>query len=213
MTTPQDTLLSDRVYRQIRGRMLDGSLQPGDALSVPRLATDLNVSRSPVREAVQRLISEGLAVHVAYAGAKVRQLDDAAVRDVFVLRATLDALAARLSTPLIGEETLAELAKLLDEQRRYLNDATAPERDADIDRRFHALIRDASSNEHLIGALIRLEPMAHLVSSRMWHRPDNRKFALEEHEAIAHALARGDANAAAAHAEAHVHALQVRHSR
>ncbi|MGV9301683.1 GntR family transcriptional regulator, partial [Amycolatopsis sp. NPDC003676] len=80
-------LLGQSVHRQIRQMVLSGELAPGRSLSVPALATQLGVSRSPVREAVQQLIYEGLAVSAPHAGAP----DPAPVRTPGAMTNTEDA--------------------------------------------------------------------------------------------------------------------------
>ena len=84
-------LLMQSVLRRIRDEIFDGTLEPGASLSVPGLAARLDVSRSPVREAVQQLVMDGLAVYTPRVGAKVAVLDDEMLRHVFEVREVLDA--------------------------------------------------------------------------------------------------------------------------
>ena len=79
MTTTERELLAESVHATLREQIFAGELPPGTALSVPALASRLNVSRTPVREAVQQLINDGLAVYTRNAGAKVETVDEGAV--------------------------------------------------------------------------------------------------------------------------------------
>ncbi|GAA1000638.1 GntR family transcriptional regulator [Subtercola frigoramans] len=211
--TGEDPLLGDHIYQQLREMIFTREIHPGQALSVPKLAGQLNVSRSPVREAVQQLINEGLAVHVPYAGARVQKLDAEAVRQVFSVREVLDGLAARHAALIITRERLGELDVVVSEQRELLVMPPEGHRDSQLDLRFHSLIRDSANNEPLRASLARLEALAHLYSSDMWNLDDNRRVAVEEHERILAALRAGDQTAAGDAAEAHVRAVLVRMSR
>jgi DNA-binding GntR family transcriptional regulator len=209
----EDPLLGDHIYRQLREMIFRREITPGQALSVPKLAVQLNVSRSPVREAVQQLINEGLAVHVPYAGARVQKLDAEAVRQVFAVREVLDGLAGRQAALVITRAEIAELEEIVAEQHANLAAEAEGNRDSQLDLRFHSLIRDSSKNEPLRTSLSRLEALAHLYSSAMWNSDENRLVAVEEHDRILGALRAGDERAAGEAAEAHVRAVLVRMSR
>ncbi|WP_022879800.1 GntR family transcriptional regulator [Microbacterium sp. B19] len=213
MTTTDDPLLAEQVYQRLQERVLRGTIAPGSALSVPRLASELGVSRSPVREAVQQLIAVGLAVHVPYAGARVRALDAQLVDDVFELRESLDQLAARRATARMNSAEIDELDRVLDEARRESEEGGDPAAMAAWDVRFHALLRDHAGSEPLTGALMRLEALGHLISADMWAAPENSALAIAEHEGIIAAVRRGDAVGAGELAAAHVRSLAVRRRR
>ncbi|MCC4249105.1 MULTISPECIES: GntR family transcriptional regulator [Microbacterium] len=213
MTTTDDPLLAEQVYQRLQERVLSGRIAPGSPLSVPRLATELGVSRSPVREAVQQLIAMGLAVHVPYAGARVRALDEGLVDDVFELRESLDRLAARRATTRMSASAVDELDSLVGESRQRGQAGMDAAGMAALDVRFHAMLRDHAGSEPLAMALMRLEALGHLISADMWGAPENSVSAIAEHEQIAAAVRRGDADAAGELAAAHVRSLAVRRRR
>ncbi|MFD5174968.1 GntR family transcriptional regulator [Nocardia sp. NPDC058379] len=203
-------LLGQSVHRQIRQMVLSGELAPGRSLSVPALATQLGVSRSPVREAVQQLIYEGLAVSAPHAGAKVAAVDAAQIRDVLAVRAALDGLAAAAAATRLTEADLDKLASIIAAQEANLDDATDAARDAQLDLEFHTFIRDASGNSCVVDELARLEAKAHLYRGDLWCSARNRRVALREHRRIVEALESGHPESARAAAEAHVHGLLTR---
>lgn len=203
-------LLADVVHARLLDMVVDGTLPPGSALSVPALAAGLGVSRSPVRESVQRLIGDGLAVHVPHAGARVALVDDAAVLDVLRVRELLDGLAAHDATLRAGPADLAALAAILEREEVALTSDPEPRRDAGIDVEFHGLLRDLSGNDALRDALRRLEVKAHVHRSGLWSSQRNRELALTEHRRILAAVEAGDADGARAAASAHVAAVAVR---
>jgi DNA-binding GntR family transcriptional regulator len=210
MTTIEPALLAESVYAALREDIFSGELAPGTPLSVPALAARLNVSRTPVREAVQQLINEGIAVYTRNAGAKVNAVDDATIQHVFQVREVLDGLAAYHATLHATRKQVADLGVLLDQQRALLEATPDHRRDARLDLGFHTAIRDIAENRPLSDALFRLDSQAHLYRSDMWAFEDNRRAALAEHDRILTAIAHGDAEGARAAACAHVAGLLVR---
>lgn len=85
------------IYERIRRGIVEGHYPPGSRLVEQRLAEELQVSRTPVREAVRRLESEGLVVVERNRGAQVRPLDEADISDLYEVRARLEAYAAELA--------------------------------------------------------------------------------------------------------------------
>ncbi|SIR93348.1 GntR family transcriptional regulator [Williamsia sterculiae] len=203
-------LLTQAVLRQLRDEIFDGRMAPGTPLSVPGLAARLEVSRSPVREAVQQLVVEGLADYTPRIGAKVAVLDASMLRQVFEVREVLDGLAARQATARV---THADVDGLWTQVRRQEGLLTAPpdhRRDADLDLDFHTAVRSLSGNGPLCDALLKLDTQAHLYRSDMWAHELNRRLAVTEHRRIVAALEAGDADGAQRAAEAHAAGVLVR---
>ncbi|KAA0118581.1 GntR family transcriptional regulator [Mycolicibacterium sp. P9-22] len=210
MTSSDGALLTESVHSALQELIFSGELQPGSPLSVPALAARLNVSRTPVREAVQQLIYEGLATHTRNAGARVTLLDEEAVKSVFDVREVLDGLAAQNATLNASRATVEQLRKMVQVQREMLDESADRFRDAKLDLEFHTLIRDTARNRPLSDALARLDGQAHLYRSDMWTAELNRRLAVGEHERIVAAIEAGDAEGARAAACAHVSGLYVR---
>jgi DNA-binding GntR family transcriptional regulator len=210
MTSSDGALLTESVHSSLQEMIFSGELQPGSPLSVPALATRLNVSRTPVREAVQQLIYEGLATHTRNAGARVTLLDEEAVKSVFDVREVLDGLAAQNATLNASRATVEQLRKMVQVQREMLDEPADRFRDAKLDLEFHTLIRDTAHNRPLSDALARLDGQSHLYRSDMWTAELNRRLAVGEHERIVAAIEAGDAEGARAAACAHVSGLYVR---
>lgn len=211
MTTAETgALLAESVYRSLVDKIFEGELPPGAPLSVPALAASLDVSRSPVRESVQRLIHEGLAVHVPHAGARVLRLDEDAVRDVLAVREVLDGLAAQEAARRASSAEVDDLGGLVDRQAALLDEPADPLRDARLDVELHSRVRELSGNRPLVDALRRLDAQAHLYTSGMWAERTNRAHAVVEHRRIVEAVAAGDADGARTAASAHVAAIGVR---
>lgn len=148
--------LSDKSYDYIRRKVSSGDLQPGKRLVNRTLAAEIGVSVIPVREAINRLASEGLVEHVAGAGAFVRKPTRDDLDHLYVLRDALESCAAAEAARYISEDQLEELEYLLDQARetalqvkqqskgystkRQLN------RWLDGEQQFHELLIEASRN-------------------------------------------------------------------
>lgn len=203
-------LLGDAVHARLVDLIFTGELSPGDPLSVPSLAARLDVSRSPVRDSVQRLIAEGVAVHVPHAGARIVRVDDEEIAQVMAVRELLDGFAARAATLQATAHDVAGLRASLDKQAANLADPPDPLTDARLDLEFHTLVRDLAGNAPLSAALQRLDTRAHLYNSGLWQAEHSRRIALEEHRRIVDAIDVGDAEEAARAASAHVASVMVR---
>jgi DNA-binding GntR family transcriptional regulator len=210
MTASDVALLTESVHDSLQELIFTGELAPGSPLSVPALAARLNVSRTPVREAVQQLIYEGLATHTRNAGARVTLLDDEAMKAVFDVREVLDGLAAHSATLIATRATVEQLRKMVHVQLELLEERPDRHRDAKLDLEFHTLIRDTARSRPLSDALARLDGQSHLYRSDMWTTEVNRRLAVGEHERIVAAIEAGDADGARSAACAHVAGLYVR---
>ena len=201
--------LADQVYDVLRGRILDRSLVPGDHLSVPMLAAELRLSRSPVREAVQRLVVEGLAEEQLHRGARVAGVDAADLADVFAVRGTLEGLAASLAA---RHDTAGLVAALRASIADHTAAIAADDEQAILaaDQAFHQALLTAARNPHLdraLGPLLGRAQVAMLSGDlSRWPRK-----AVAEHKAILAAIRAGDPGAADQAARDHVAAVLTRH--
>lgn len=202
-------LLVEVAYQRLRDAILSNQLVPGTPLSVPEFARRFQVSRSPVREAVQRLVFEGLAINVAHKGAEVAgvQLED--LQQLYVVREVLEGLAAGLATEGIDADGLDNLHRILDTHEGVV-DSGDEKAHIELDMAYHRAIREVSGNDYLIVTLNRLEGKSHLALFHLWRGPDGRRLALDEHRRIFSAMAAGDAAGATAAARAHIAHLRVR---
>lgn len=104
--------LSQRAYDQIKERLHDGRLKPGQRLVNRTLAAELGISTIPVREAISRLVSEGLLAAAPGAGAYVRQADDDELNELYDVRAALETLAAGEAARYASDHLVADLKSI-----------------------------------------------------------------------------------------------------
>src|SRR5262245_31896745 len=119
------TRIVDTVQDTLREAILSGSLRAGEQLSVPELARRLNVSRSPVREAVLGLVAQGLAVEQPRRGVVVATIAPDDLVAIHEVREFLEAGAARLCAQRIDEAGVERLKKIIAEQQRAVKDHDA----------------------------------------------------------------------------------------
>lgn len=137
-----------QVHQILRDALLQSKFSAGERLVETQLAEMLGVSRTPVREALSKLEAEGLVEPVATGGVVVRDLESELV-EIYELRRRLEGYAAALAAQRITDDEL----DALDEVRREalaMIDQPSPERRAELNNRFHALLTDASHSPRLV---------------------------------------------------------------
>lgn len=177
----------DSVHAALRAAILDGSLLPGQALSVPELSRQLDVSRSPVREAVLALVADGLAVEQPRRGVAVAEIEAADMLEIHEVREGVEAQAARLCAKRAGATLLRQLAELLQQQAAVVELGDAPGwfgTNAD----FHRLVAAGAGNRRLFEMVLVLEGQMRLGLRQVSSDWDQRRRVLIEHQAILDAI-------------------------
>jgi len=113
--------LSKRVYKSLKKSILNGELKPGQKLSQDWLAKQMKVSRMPVREAIERLRTEGLVESIPYKESRVVNFSHKDIEEIYSVRSLLEAYSARLSSSKIREKDLKELKKINKEMKNFLD--------------------------------------------------------------------------------------------
>ncbi len=190
----------DEVYKTLLDAISDGSLAPGARVTQEEIAEQLNVSRSPVLQALQLLKKDGLVQDAPGRGILIAPLDAHWIGNLYQVRGALDTLAARLAAERkqdIGADLIAAGRKAA----RGKNVKAM----IDADMAFHTAIYHASGNP-LIFENTQLH-WVHLrrVMGAVLQSSGQRESIWNEHEAIAKAIASGDAALAARLSEKHAH--------
>lgn len=202
-------LLADAAYNSLRRAILDGGLSPGSQLSVPDLARRMEISRSPVREAVQRLIADGLATAIPRRGAVVSEIDPGGLDDLFEVRAILEGLAAGRAATRADTASLDRLQALLADHEAVVSAGDVAAQ-VELDVQYHRAIRKLAANPELNTILDRIEVRSHLALNTLWERPASSRLSVDEHRAIFRAIAAGHAERARLAAEEHVRSVRAR---
>lgn len=197
-------LLADRAYRELQEAIFSSRIAPGASLSVPELARQLEISRSPVREAVQRLVHEGLAVTVPYRGAEVAQVTVYDLQKLFEIREVLEGLAAKRAAERVDASAKVRLEDIVKEHEIVLDRGMGLAAHVEADMRFHRLIRKMSDDAHLAELLETLQGKVRLAMHSLWHTEGAPRLALTEHKKILRAISTGDSSVAETLARAHI---------
>jgi DNA-binding GntR family transcriptional regulator len=145
VTKKNTVRITDSVYDIIKSAIVTHELPPGFHLSVPALAKQMGVSRSPIRESVQKLISEGLAYEKPRQGAYVSKFETKDLLPAFQVRLVLDGLAAKLSSKQISKEFIFKLERIMTMHRTAI-DANDPDKYTNADIQFHTALLECSNN-------------------------------------------------------------------
>ncbi len=144
--------LSDAAFEALHKAILSGKLAPGEWLRQEALAKELGVSQITVREALNRLVSEGLCIRVPYKGVRVVALSLDNLEDIYTVRGLLEGLAAELAAGRITPEELAQMRELL--PATIVNaDPKSVNRARVANRQFHEIVIQASGRQFLIQML------------------------------------------------------------
>jgi DNA-binding GntR family transcriptional regulator len=142
--------LRDRIASSIRSAIIDGRLQPGSRLTEQELETMFGVSRTPLREALLLLDSEGFVNVLPRRGAVVSAISSEDVQEIYGAKSILESAAAKLACDTITAETIDELTALTDEMEATINDERNDYRTLlNLNSEFHQMLSDAGGNKKI----------------------------------------------------------------
>lgn len=185
----------------LREMVLSGQLHSGERINEVELAGALGISRGPLREAIQRLRSEGLLTAISGRGSFVRTFTPKSLKDLYEVRIALETHAVRLVGKQSTPEAIAALQELLDDTKELLKSADSYPEDHD----FHLGIVDLSNNPALKGTAVEVLRQIHLARSRSAKNRERAQKAFSEHQQVLEALVNGKVERAAKLLATHLH--------
>src|ERR1700691_3921865 len=141
---------SNSVLQVLRDSILSGVFVPGQRLNTSELAQNLHVSVAPVRDALNRLQSEGLIEIRPRSGTFVSEISPREVRETFEVRAALECLAVELAIGNLGADKINRLKELVNQMEAPVNDERGKALHEQKNEEFHSLIVESSGNRKLI---------------------------------------------------------------
>lgn len=196
--------LSHQVYEAVSQQIAAGMLRPGERIVVEHLAEQLGVSPTPVREALSRLVRDGVVIELPGSKLQLIDLTPAYISEVFQVRAALEGLAAELATPRIAREILDSLRQRLAVIGMSIaagNIAAYTQSDTEL----HTFIAQTSGNQLLIHSLRSLQLHINLIRAfAQRHNSDHLRRSHDEHLAILNAFAQRDPAIARQSVERHI---------
>lgn len=197
----------EKAWALIRAGILQGTYPPGERLKEEELAAQTGVSRTPVREALRRLIREGLVEHAPNVGTRVIRWTEQELEDVFELRALLEGHAVARAAQEMTKTQLEELRQLATEMERMATQQPVPDDlIAEHNRQFHRLILEVGGGPRLGDLLSTIVSIPVLLRTFRRYSPSELSRSMLHHREIIEALEAGDSVWARAVMQAHLRA-------
>jgi len=203
----EDDSLNTAAYRKIKDKIIALELPPASLIDEARLANELSIGLTPVRQALRRLALENLVVILPRRGTMVADLNFSDLQKIFEMRSELESLAAQLAAQRATPEQVSEMENLLREAENLIA-AADNNRLIELDRTLHALIARATQNEFLEQTLDGL--YCHVL--RLWNlslqRMNVLSDAMDEHRQLLEAIKAHNGERAAMLMRAHIRHFQ-----
>lgn len=192
--------LTDKIYQDIKKDISSQKIMPGEKINIKELSRKYDVSATPVKQALQRLIDESLVINIPNKGMSVRAPSPQELSEVFDIRIMMDTFFAKdiMLTLKYNQSLRQQLIENLEEQRRFIekNDsAHKPEEFFSLDLEFHALYLAASGNQKAVNIFRAMQPFTYTAGSYIRQPIERDMECVEEHQAILHAALASDLDA------------------
>lgn len=201
---------ADRVYQALKGSIENNELRPGVRLAEEVVAEALQVSRTPVREALVRLEAEALVTRDSHGSLSVSQITVEQIVELYVVREALDGAAARLAAKYADAFAIQKLERI----NARMEDAAADRRFgemADLNIQFHSVLAEASRNRMLATFIDQIHRFVKRFQTTTFEHGQRGAVAVAEHTALIEAIRQRDSHRAEAVAREHMRqALDVR---
>ena len=194
---------SNGVYERLKEAIVTGRARPNERLIEVELAERLAVSRTPIRESLQRLAAEGLVASQRH-GWVVREHRSAEIREIYEARAALEGYCARLAAERASESQLKAIASLHRDNTAGLSTSDRRERLVKVNDHFHDAIISAAQNERLSSMIRRNRTYYFNYKIAELYTDEEAETALAGHDSIVRALLDRDADAAEREMRSHI---------
>ena len=184
---------ADQAYEGLLAAIGAGRLKPGERIRETALAEQLGISRTPIREALQRLARDGLVQLDARNGARIAELSLQAIQELYDLREILEGSTARLAAQSASANDLQRLNAILEREATQLDDPAAL---AKLNKLFHRTLCEAANNRYLMSAVGTFSTTLLLLGPTTLAADQRAEESRAEHCAIVEAVAAGDADKA-----------------
>jgi DNA-binding GntR family transcriptional regulator len=214
---PNDSILTDYAYTEILQMILSSDIKPGTRIREDLLAEQLGISRTPIREAVNRLTQNGFVTNIKRKGLYCVKFSHQDLLNLTELRVALESLSFEKCINLASDEDIAGFQRIIDEFRSELDAITGHDEDTlgkeiarlhnEYDIRFHVGIAQISASSRLIQYVNEVESMLLIARQRIYSKKDRVEIvqlSWEQHERMCLAIRRRDKAAARELLEEHL---------
>jgi DNA-binding GntR family transcriptional regulator len=196
-------LLSEKVYRVLKTEIVKGVIKPGTKLLEAKIAEQMGISRTPIREAMRELAAKGFVKMIPNHGIVVRANSIKDIQEVLQIRVVLEGLATRLTTTLIRKEETKKLDSYIEQMEKFAS-GNDPFAYCGIDSKFHDLIVNSCGNIQLIQIIKNISEKVNRYRINSLNVPGRLKYSLKEHQEIVEALKGKDAEQANRLSQKHI---------
>lgn len=183
------------VYDELRKAIFSGSISNEEILTETMLADSLQTSRTPIREAVASLLSEGLLIHIPRKGFQVRQITDGEKEQIMFLRTSIESEGLRKLAAGVNPEQINILRNIIEEQKQAIEENNKIEF-IELDQKFHRQILKFSNQNVLSQILKDLYNLTRLIGHHALMKTGRMEEVIGEHSIIIDALEQHDAEEA-----------------
>jgi DNA-binding GntR family transcriptional regulator len=194
-------LLADRIFEDLRGRILRVELRPGDRLIEEDLAREWRASRTPIREACKRLAQAGLVRAVPHRGYYVRDLDLNEIEELYEVRVALETFAVALA---VERGRATDWSSLARDWATPPAPLPAAETMLELDEKFHVALAEAGGNRVLVEHLVAINERIRAVRAKDFTLPGRSRSTYDQHARMLGLIAGGDAARASAAMREHI---------
>lgn len=184
--------LKERVYKLLKESILNGDLEPGQKLSQDWLAKQMKVSRMPIRQAIERLKTEGLIESTPYKESKVANFSREDIKEIYSVRALLESYSARLAVSGIRVTDLNELKTINKKMEEYFLKKNYRKLNI-YNKKFHLTIYNRSGNNRLYSIIENL--WDNFPKGLFWNFSERVRNSIIEHQKIIKAIEKKDEQA------------------
>lgn len=201
--------LTDWAHQSIKNDILNLIYPPGTQLNIETLAGQLNISRTPVREALLRLQADGLIQSIPHVGFFVTEVSEQDLNELFELRILLECHAAANAAPQLTKEDIDEVDRLAAQARTAVDQGDMATF-LGADTRLHTLLMERAGNRRLIAMMETLRDLTYRERTLSIRSPENVHETLIEHQRLAEALRQHDGKLACQRMGEHLDAVRDR---
>jgi DNA-binding GntR family transcriptional regulator len=200
--------LGNRIFDILRDRILNEEYVSGQKLNELTLASELKISRTPIREALKQLELEGLAVSVPNKGVYVKGFSSRDIDDMFEIRVALEGLAIQFAIERMDEEHLAKIKEVYELMEFYTAKADQ-EKINDLNILYHETIYQATQSAYFEQLLKDIHYYVSVTSRHSINQPARLDSAIIEHKAILDSIIEGDKEKAKETIQKHIRKTQI----
>ncbi len=184
----------ERAIRFLREAILRGDYVPGQKLHQKELTEQLDMSPTPIREALRLLEAQGFLERIPYKGVYMKEVSPEESEEISVIRSALEGLATKMAVPKLTQEDIAALEALLEQMEESWGQMNL-RRLRRSNYQFHALIYEKSGSQRLFDMIVGLWPQ--FATDLLWMIPGRAERSIQQHHALLNAIREGGAEAAA----------------